>query len=136
MVGDGRGLAGGGVESGVHRGDCGGASRRVGRLGRQRSGQGAVHVGERGAELLGSVPERRAGLGFLQGDAPGVVEPGQELLGEGEVAGRCAVRAADVGPVGAEGPVDPGHAGAARRGEGELRGHVGGCRRGAARGRP
>ena len=76
-----------GLEAQPHLGDDRPGLLTGRRLGAEDVCEGAVHLGGRLAEGAGRAGEVGAGLGRVQRHAPGVLDAGEELLGEGEVAG-------------------------------------------------
>jgi hypothetical protein len=125
VLGDLGHLAGRDRDASPHAGEGLGDGRVVGGHRAELLGEGGVHLGDGRAQLAGRGGEVGAGGGGVEGDAPGVLGPGEELLREREVAPCLAAVATRVGPRGVQGAERGGHAGRAALGEGRLRGDVG-----------
>jgi hypothetical protein len=57
-----------------------------------------VHVGGGRAQRVRTIPEVFSACGRVQGDAPGILDTGKELLRERKRAGHCAVRGGQIRP--------------------------------------
>ena len=124
-------LGDGGLEAGVHLGDDGPppAPRSWARC--RALGQGPVDLGGGLPEGSGRLAEVGARLGGPERDAPGVLDAGEELLGEGEVPGcRVVALRAGVRPAPGDPPDHRGNPPRARVDEGALEHDVGVVARG------